>query len=295
MTSRRSLLRAATWRSRRKQYLRWTQSVCVLVREEPGRSEGRRPREEEDDDDEEEVLGTRARRLWRRKKEGGAERRRRSPAGAARRSESCAGQCEPERAGDAAAAAAHPISGPAVRGLAAGSRAPGKRPPGRVSVVPGWAWASKPPRALSSSDSSFQQLRSLGRRDPLRERRVSPSSLHKMASWGRARGRGGLQPGPWVSAPAAEPNRIRGEGVAQEHARKAQRSSRARHACLISRLLPVRSPGLRQVGIGELRLPLPGLAGLCEWWDSPVSPWEVVSPGREAQCEQINVLTPPEV
>lgn len=72
VTSQRSLLRATTWRSRRKQFLRWTQTVCVLVREEPGRSEGRRPREEEEDgdDDKEEVLGTRARR-----DSGGGERR----------------------------------------------------------------------------------------------------------------------------------------------------------------------------------------------------------------------------
>lgn len=118
MTSRRPLLRAATWRSRRKQFLRWTQSVCVLVREEPGRSEGRRRREEEEDDDEEEeVLGTRARRLWRRREEGGAERRRRSPAGAARRSESRVGQCEKQRVGDAAATAARRISGPCVASL----------------------------------------------------------------------------------------------------------------------------------------------------------------------------------
>ena len=53
-------------------------------------------------------------------------------------------------------------------------------------------------------------------------------------------------------------------GVAQERAHQAQRSSWPRHPGLISRLLPDRNPGLQQVGIGELRLPLTGLAGLCE-------------------------------
>lgn len=37
-------------------------------------------------------------------------------------------KCEKEREGDAAATEAHQISGPAVRGLAAGSRAPGISP-----------------------------------------------------------------------------------------------------------------------------------------------------------------------
>lgn len=43
--------------------------------------------------------------------------------------------------------------------------------------------------------------------DPLRERRVAPSSLHKMAPWERAWGPGGLQPGPWGSL-SRPPSRI---------------------------------------------------------------------------------------
>ncbi|XP_060225641.1 ras-related protein Rab-5A isoform X2 [Meriones unguiculatus] len=111
VTARRASRRAATWRSRRKQFPRWPRSVCVLVREGARRCEGRRRR---------------GRRTRRRKKSdlergdcvGGAREqsgeRRRSPAGAARRSEGRADRCEERRA---AAAAAHPISGPRVASL----------------------------------------------------------------------------------------------------------------------------------------------------------------------------------
>lgn len=186
-----------------------------------------------------------------------------------RRSESRAGQGEKkERAGDAAAAAAaHPISGPgrAVRGLAAGRRGPGKPPSGRVPVVPGRAWglqaAAGPQRLVTHSSSSFGAW-DVG--NPLRERRVAPSSLHKMAPW--------EEPGalavssPVFGALSRLLSRIASgvTGVAQERAHQAQRSSWPRHPGLISRLLPDRNPGLQQVGIGELRLPLTGLAGLCE-------------------------------
>lgn len=87
----------------------------------------------------------------------------------------------------------------------------------------------------------------------LRERRVSPSSLPKMAPRA-ATGSGlvlGFQP---------HPGHVVAEGSAQEH-RRIPVELLGRHRGLVSGV-PDRNAGLQKVETGELRLLMPALAGL---------------------------------